>query len=202
MKPTEYQKKLLESRIELWSKTPDKWGNPLLSPKDVYYIENIKDFKLAQWYLANIIEENRKRAMEESAALDKQNAENQAAAAAQSNQSKMEIEDRIQQFTLAQKKAESENKQKETIVAGVFDILKAGMPITDSRLQEVIGLTLENLAIPLVQQNKQMTQDVQQQEVAEQQQAEQEQMIMQASQETGLPPEEIMAQMQNQQQMA
>jgi hypothetical protein len=76
------------------------------------------------------------------------------------------------------------------------------MPITDSRLQEVIGLTLENLAIPLVQQNKQMTQDVQQQEVAEQQQAEQEQMIMQASQETGLPPEEIMAQMQNQQQMA
>jgi hypothetical protein len=202
MKPTEYQKKLLESRIELWSKTPDKWGNPLLSPKDVYYIENIKDFKLAQWYLANIIEENRKRAMEESAALDKQNAENQAAAAAQSNQSKMEIEDRIQQFTLAQKKAESENKQKETIVAGVFDILKAGMPITDSRLQEVIGLTLENLAIPLVQQNKQMTQDVQQQEMAEQQQAEQEQMIMQASQETGLPPEEIMAQMQNQQQMA
>jgi hypothetical protein len=203
MKPTEYQKKLLEQRILQWSQTPDKYGNPLLSPKDVLYIENIKDFKLAQWYLANIIETNRNKHMEEAAKLDKQNQENQIASSQAATEGAKQLEQMKAELEIAKVSAADKAKQKQTIIAGVFDLLKVGGPIPEG-FQPLVKLVVENHAMPLMQENKQIVQGIQQQEVQEQEAAAQEEMIMQASEETGLPPEQIIAQMQggDQQQVA
>jgi hypothetical protein len=201
MKPTEYQKKILEQRILQWSQTPDKYGNPLLSPKDVLYIENIKDFKLAQWYLANIIDTNRKKHMEEAAALDKQNQENQIASSQAATEGAAKLEQMKAEMEIAKVSASDKAKQKQTILSGVFDLLKVGGPIPEG-FQPLVRLVIENHAMPLMQENQQIAQGIQQQEQQEQAAAQQEQMIMQASEETGLPPEEIVAQMQEQQQVA
>jgi hypothetical protein len=199
MKPTEYQQKLLEQRILQWSQTPDAYGNPLLSPKDVYVIENIKDYKMAQRYLASVIDTNRRRAMEDKAQLDKQNQDNQIASAQAANEGAKQLEQQKADLEIAKVTAADKAKQKQTILSGVFDLLKIGAPIPQG-MEPLVKLVLENHAIPLMQENKQIVQGIQQQEMEEQAAAEQEAQIMEISQQTGMPPEQVVQELQNQQQ--
>ena len=74
-KSTEYQKQLIEQDIQRYSQMPDANGNPLISPKDALMIRNIEDDKLAIIYLNSVVEENRKRAIQDSQRLQQQNAQ-------------------------------------------------------------------------------------------------------------------------------
>src|SRR6185295_20148078 len=75
MKSTEYQKELIERDIDRYSQTPDSNGNPLLSPKDAMMLREIDNYKLACWYLAATVEQNRRKDIEDSQRLQQQNAE-------------------------------------------------------------------------------------------------------------------------------
>jgi hypothetical protein len=198
MKPTEYQQKLLEQRIMQWSQTPDAYGNPLISPKDVYVIENIKDYKLAQWYLANVVETNRRKAMEDKQKLDQMNSKNQQDSNAQAAENANALEDKKHQMEMEQIDGKTKSKQKELIIGGTFDLLKTGMPLPEG-FQPLVKMMVENLAIPLFQDTEQMKEQVQQQQMQKEQQAQQEDQIMQISQQTGMPPEQVMQQMQQEQ---
>lgn len=189
MKPTDYQKQLLEQRIAQWSQTPDAYGNPLLSPKDVYVVENIKDYKLAQRYLANVVETNRRKAMDDKAALDKMNSQNQAAAAQQANEGAMKVEQLKFEKDMQKIGMQTRNKIKESIVDNSMKLLATGIPIPEG-FQPLLKLIIENEAMPLFQENQQMQQQQAEQAQQEQQQAQ----VMQISQQTGMPPEQIMQQ--------
>jgi hypothetical protein len=199
MKPTDYQKQVLEQRILQWTQTPDKFGNPLLSPKDVYVIEHIKDFKLAQWYLANIVETNRRKAMEEAEKLDKANSDNNVASAQAANEGAMKLKEMEQGFKMAEISAQDKAKQKQAILGIVADLLKTGQPIPEG-FQPLVKLVIENHAIPLMQENKQIVEGIQQEEAAKEQEAAAEEQIMAISEQTGMPPEQVMEQMAAQQQ--
>jgi hypothetical protein len=199
MKPTEYQQKILEQRIMQWSQTPDAYGNPLISPKDVYVIENIKDYKLAQWYLANVVETNRRKAMEDKEKLDKQNQENQIASAQAANEGAMKMEEMKYQKEMEKIEKQTRSKQKESIIDGAMKLISTGAPIPDG-FQPLLKLIIDNNAIPLMQENNQMGQQIQQQEQQEQQEQMQQEQIMQISQQTGMPPEQVMQEMAGQQQ--
>jgi hypothetical protein len=203
MKPTEYQKKLLESRIETCLKTVDKWGNPQITLKDAYYIENIKDFKLAQWYLASIIEDNRKKAMEESAALDKQNQDNQIASNEAAAKKAIELQDLKTQAEIRLDEAKAKNEMNKTLLTGIFDLMKVGAPILP-QFESLIDMVVKNIAMPLLMENNQLEKDAQQQQQAEVQEQQQMQQVEQIAAENGVSPQEVMAQMQmaQEQQMA
>lgn len=199
MKLTEYQQKILQERIMQWSATPDAYGNPLLSPKDVYVIENIKDFKLAQWYLANVIETNRRKAMEEKEKLDKQNQENQVASSQAANEGAMKLEEKKFQREMQLESAKSKSKQKEAIIDGAMKLLSTGMPIPPG-FEPLLQKIVENNVMELFQDTKHLGQQIEQEAAAEEQAAAEQDQIMQMSEETGLPPEQIMEELAAQQQ--
>ena len=77
MKITDYERQLLEQDIQRYSQVVDASGNPAITPKDAMMLRNITDYKLARWYLATTYEENRKKAIDDSLKLQKQNGEEQ-----------------------------------------------------------------------------------------------------------------------------
>lgn len=193
MKSTEYQKQLIEQDIQRYSQVPDAQGNPSLTLKDAMMIREIDNYKLACWYLSSTYEANRRKAIEDSMKLQSQNAKVQQ----DSLMAKAEQDAKLQQEALTAEKDLEEfkaTKQKEVeTVRGFFQVaakdesgqmMKMFMPV----LQQLIP----NITIPLAMENKSMQENI----VAEEQQKQQEQMIMQAAQEQGVPPEQIVQQMQ------
>jgi energy-coupling factor transporter ATP-binding protein EcfA2 len=199
MKPTEYQKKVLQERINIALQTVDKYGNPQITLKDAFYIENIKDFKLAQLYLAHTIETNRKKHMEEAAALDKQNQENQIASSQAASQGKLQEEQQKTQAAIMLDEAKAKNEMNKILLQGIFDLAKVGAPIPH-QFSTLVDMVMENVAIPLAVENRQMAKEVQQQQQAERQEAAQMQQVEQIAAENGVAPEEVMQQMAAQEQ--
>lgn len=192
MKATEYQKQLLEQDIQRYSQVVDATGNPALSPKDAMMLREIDNYKLACWYLATTVEKNRQKSIQESQMLQSQNAEIQQ----QSLQQKGQIDKQLQDEKLASDKELEEFKAlqqiKIKIVEGSFNIAaKAENPQMPQWLGPIIQQLMPNLQMPIAVENDQM----QKQMVAQQQQ---EQQIMQISQQTGMPPEQVAQQMQQQ----
>lgn len=181
MKATEYEKQLLEADIQRYSQMPDAYGNPSLTAKDVLYLREIDNYKLAVMYLDSTIKENRRRAAEEAAAREQANAEVQAQAAQQKAegdmallQQKLETEKQLLQFKSTQDKELA-------ALNGILTIAGKGLPVPPY-MQAVIQQLIPNLVIPLSQENQQMVQAVQQQEMAQQEEAAiQEQEMQQAS---------------------
>jgi energy-coupling factor transporter ATP-binding protein EcfA2 len=202
MRPTQYQQELLAQRIEKWTTTIDGNGNPLLSPKDAFYIENIKDFKLANLYLANVIDTNKKRALEQAKAQSDYNAKAQQDSLAQQAENNKELEQMKHDMEMQIKKADETAKNRSVLLTGIFDMLKTGAPIPP-QMMPLVNEVMTNIALPLAVENEETRRAIQEKMQAEQQQAEmqaqQEAQIMQMSQQTGVPPEEIAAQLEQQQ---
>lgn len=198
MKSTEYEKQLIEQDIQRYSQVVDGNGNPALSPKDAMMIRNIENYKLACQYLSNTVEENRKKAIEDSERLQAQNAQVQqqsaqqaAEQAAQLQQQKLQADKEIAEYAALQ-------QMKVQIVAGSFQIAaKLENPEMPAWLIPVIQQLVPNLIIPVQEENKQMVQVIQQQEHQEQQEAIQQQQMQEAlSKMTPEQQQEAMAQMQ------
>jgi len=172
MKQTAYERQLLEQNISVAMQTVDGNGNPLISFKDAFTIRNIKNFKLAELYLANKIEENKQRAREDSEKLQQQNAEVQQ----QSAQLAAEEAKKLQDEKI---NAEKDLKEFETTKQKELELLKGFMAICAKDetgtmvkiLMPAIQLLVPNISLPLQQENKNMVEGIQMQAMAEQQQA-------------------------------
>ena len=83
MKATEYEKQLLEQDIQRYSQIVDKNGVPAISPKDAMMLREIDNYKLACWYLAMTVEQNRKKSIEDSSRVIQETVKSQQISAKQ-----------------------------------------------------------------------------------------------------------------------
>lgn len=199
MRLTEYERSLLEANIEKWSSTLDASGQPIISPKDAFRIRQIDNFKLAEMYLANVVEEHKKLAQEQAAAAQQAAAqERQAAeqAAIQQRQSLLEMETQSKiAVTEAENKKQKESGMLTFITSLILENQKTGAPIPPM-LMPVIQQMIENVMIPVVadteETQKMLVEKTRQEQMAAKQQ--------QQMEEQGITPEQ-QQQMEMQQQM-
>lgn len=179
MKMTDYQREILEADIQRYSQVIDANGNPALSPKDAMMLREIDNSKLARWYLATTVEQNRRksiqdaqRAVQENAMLQQQSNEQAAQKAIQLQKDKLETDKELADFQAT--------KQKELeLLKGFFQVAakdESGTMI--KQFMPAIQQLVPNITIPLAEENKQMTQNIQAQELAQQQE-----MMMQQQQQ-------------------
>jgi hypothetical protein len=184
MKQTAYERQLLEQNIQVAMQTIDQsTGKPLISFKDAYTIRNIKNYKLAEMYLANKIEENEKKAIADSERLQAQNAQVQQ----QSAELAAKQAQKLQEDKIAAEKDVEEFKATKTkeveLLKGFMQVAakdETGMLI--KQFLPAIQQLVPNISLPLQQENKQMTENIQAQEIADQEAAIQEQQNIQQPQ--------------------
>lgn len=161
MKLTELEKQRLEEDIQRYSQVPDAQGQPSLTLKDAMMIREIDDYKLAHQYLTVTYEENRRRAMEESIALQKENAREQQ----QSLMAKAEQDQKLQQeqlsFDSKLKQVEGQEKKEELALTAISDMRKSGIPLTPEWLALEKEL-LQNVLMNVFLENKQIEASVDQ----------------------------------------
>jgi len=174
MKATDYEKAQLEADIQRYSQVPDAQGNPSLTLKDAMMIREIDDAKLARWYLSKVYEENRRKAIEESAKLQEMNAKVQQQSAAQAAEQAKALQDE----KLAAEKEMVEfkaSKEKEvSLLNGLMQAIGKGV-IDPSIIMPAIQQLVPNIQMPLAVENQQMQSAIVQQAQQEQQMAMQEQ---------------------------
>jgi len=175
MKVTDYEKQLLEQDIQRYSQVIDANGNPAISPKDAMMLRNIEDFKLACWYLAATVEQNRRKAIEDSQRLQQQNAE------VQQRSSKLAADEaqKLQEDKLAadkdMKEFESTREKELALLNGLMQAISKGI-IDPNIIMPAIQQLVPNITIPLAIENKQVQEGImQQQQMEMQQQMEEEQ---------------------------
>lgn len=177
MKMTEYEKGLLEQDIQRYSQVIDANGNPALSPKDAMMLRNIDNYKLACEYLADMVEENRRKAIEDSSRAVKENADAQQQSLLAKAQEDAKLQDKKLDADKQMKEFEALQQMKVEIVKGSFQIAaKSESPEMPSWLIPIITQLVPNIQIPLTQENKQMAQGIQMQEQQEQMAAQQQMM--------------------------
>jgi hypothetical protein len=206
MKMTEYEKQLMQQRIQTAMQTIDQdTGKPLISFKDAFMVEQIDNFKLAYNFLANTIADNERKAEMGRQQREQANADAQQQTAAQSAdaEKQMQADKNEAEKDLLDFKSTKDKELKALEIAGM--VAAKGLPLPDF-MQAMISQLVPNITIPLAQENKQMAQAIQAQAAAEQQQAIQEQAMQQQGQQPGQPQQQDMQpqqgnpQMQNQQQ--
>lgn len=198
MKPTAYEKQLIENNIAVWSKTLDGDGNPLLSPKDVFRIRNIKNFKLQDLYLANVVETNKKRSEQEKQKREQATFQAQQQSALQAKQ----MEDKMQADKLqAERELEefkSTKKKEELLLEGFLNV--AAKDETGQLIRmflPAIQQLVPNVSIPLQQENKQMAQGIMMEQLQQQQASQQ----AQQQQEEQTEPQQESPEMEQQEPM-
>ncbi len=158
MKITEYERELIERDIDRYSQVIDANGNPALSPKDAMMIRNIDNAKLAMEYLADTVEENRRkaiadssRAVKENAMLQQQSNDQAAQKAIQLQKDKLKYDERLTEL-------QGRNKKEEILLEKGLDIWKellkpkTGEGAVSStvqlppELQSLLNLTFQSVA--------------------------------------------------------
>ena len=177
MKSTDYQKELLEADIQRYSQVTDANGNPALSPKDAMMLREIDNYKLAKWYLADTVERNRRKAIEDSSRAIRENAEAQNMSLQQAAenerkaaQEKMLVEKELEEFKALQ-------QMKLEVLRGAFAIAqKAENPTMPSWITPILQQLVPNISIPIALENENIQENI----IAQEQQ---EQMMQQQVQE-------------------
>ena len=185
LKPTAYERQMLETNIQVGMKSIDAaTGKPLLSFKDAFKIRNIKNYKLAEMYLANMVERNEKIArqkqlddQEANIRSQQESAKGAADEAKRLQQDKLDAEKEMQEFT-------SNNKKQEILLEKGIELYKviltpktgeggavAQKPELPPALSQLLDMTFKNIALSLAQDNKAQKQQI----VAEMQQEQMEQ---------------------------
>ncbi len=184
MRQTAYERQLLEQNISVAMQTVDGNGNPLISFKDAFTIRNIKNFKLAELYLANKIEENKKRAREDSEKLQEQNAQVQQASAKMAADEAKKLQDEKLDAEKDMKEFEATKQKEIELLKGFMAICAKDETGTMVKiLMPAIQQLVPNIAVPLQQENKQMVQGIQMQAMQEQMAAQQQEQPQQQPQE-------------------
>lgn len=191
LKPTQYEKQLLEENIKIAMQSIDQsTGKPLLSFKDAFKIRNIKNYKLAEMYLAATIDKNEREAKQKQLADQQANIQSQQQTAQQSAQAAQQMQEDKLEADKQMKEYEALQEMKVAIVTGSFAIAaKSQSPDPPAWLASVIQQLIPNITIPIAVENKQMEQAVQQQAIAEQQSAMPQQQQGQPMQQPQQPPQ-------------
>lgn len=154
LKPTAYEKQMLEQNIQIGMKTIDPMtGKPLLTFKDAFKIRNIDNYKLAEMYLANTEEQNERKNQEDKAMREEANIKSQqesAQLAAEEEQKMQKEKLRIEKEMLMLKSTE---EQKVKVLEIYGQILSKGLqptPVIDGIIQQLYP----NIVIPTSMQNK------------------------------------------------
>lgn len=167
LKPTAYEKQMLEQNIQIAMKSVDaSTGKPLLSFKDAFKIRNIQDYTLAELYLSNIVEKNERMARQKQLSDQEANIRSQqesakgaAEAQAKMQEDKIESDKKIKEFETT--------KEKEIKILDIYgQIASKGLPIPPF-IDALTKQLYPNISIPLQQENQQMQQSV----IAQQQDA-------------------------------
>lgn len=199
LKITEYERQLLEANIQVWSKTIDGNGNPLLSPKDAFRIRRIEDLTLAEMYLASVIEENKRKAEEDKAKREQANIMSQQ----QSLLTKAKEDQKLKADQLKMEgdleKIRSKEKMSQIALESLLQIFvnqstpaaegQPAKPAADvpAPLKPLFDLVMQNVAIPLFQENKEMKEEAQEAQIQETMENIQ---IQQQMNQGGAPPPE------------
>ncbi len=200
MKLTAYERQLLEDNIQVALKTIDGNGNPLITFKDAFAIRNIGNYRLAELYLANKIEENKNRASKERRAAEQSNIESQRQTAQMVAQKEKELQDEKLRKEKELQEYISNNKKQEILLEKGLDIYKVlltpqtettgadgkksvtKVPEVPRGLQSLLDATFQNIAVSLAR-------DTHDQQV---------QIVQQAQSEQAAMEQQQMAEMQNQ----
>ncbi len=172
-KSTVYEQERLEADIQRFSQMPDAQGNPSITLKDAMMIREIMDdynYKLANWYLTTTYESNRKKAMEESQQLQKQNQELQGQVAMQTAEKEKELlaEKLASEKELAEYKAIQDMKVE--LIRGSFTIeSKAENPQMPAWLTPILNQLIPNLTIPIAAENEENMNEIKQAAAMQQQ---------------------------------
>lgn len=205
MKMTEYQKEQLQQKIQVAMQTIDQnTGKPLLSFKDAFRLEQIDNFKLANMYLSNMIEENERRAEADKTKREQANIQSQQQSAQLAAQEQQKMQDAKLEADKQMREYEALQQMKVAIVNGSFVIAAKGAEAQPPQwLASIIQQLIPNITIPIQQENKQMAQQVIAEQAMEQQmqQAAMQQM-QQQPQDMGQMQDQGQMQMQPQEQMA
>lgn len=157
LKETAYEKQQIEAMIAVAMKSVDATGQPLLSFKDAFKIRNIKNFKLAEMYLSNMVEQNKKHAEQVAQQNSQQNAQAQQQSAAQAAQQAQQLAEQQAQLESAQKDVDLKREKEKILLQGVVGIyesaIKAGTGIPDE-LKPLFTQVISNVSMPLVMENK------------------------------------------------
>lgn len=203
-KSTIYEQERLEADIQRFSQMPDAQGNPSITLKDAMMIREIMDdynYKLANWYLTTTYESNRRKAMEESQQLQRQNQELQGQVAMQTAEKEKEL--LAQKLEAEKELAEFKANQdiKKELITGSFAIAaKSENPQMPTWLIPIINQVIPNISIPFAQENQQIAQEIAAQQQQQMQQAQLQQELAQMSPEERQVAMEEMQQEQMQQQ--
>lgn len=143
-----------------------------------------ENVKLAELYFRNSMKRMWRSEAEKAQQQTEQNAQAQAIAAQQKSQGEMQLMQMQNQMKALEISEQSKAKKEEIFLTGYFDLLKAGVPITNEVRQVMVQL-VPSVTIPLTQQNQQMVQAIVaqaqagQEEAAEVPEAEQQEQEMQ-----------------------
>lgn len=150
------------------------------NPQLVLYLDPFKimrvakeNVELAELYFRQAQKKYIKTEQEKAQTNSEQNAQIQQA----SMQAKAQADAALQA-------AQTQSKQKEIVLQGLFDLAKAGISVP-SELQQVVSGVIQNFDVPLEMENQQMMQNIQQQQMEE------EQMAQQQGQPQEQPEEEV-----------
>lgn len=159
--PTAYEKQQLERNIQIGMQTIDpSTGKPLLTFKDAFKIRNIKNFKLAEMYLANIEDFNERKNSMDKDRREQANIQSQQASAAQANEQLQ----KIQQEKLAQEKEIKEfeyTNDKQLKILDIYgQIAGKGLPIPPV-IEALMSELYPNIDMPLKMENAEMATNMQ-----------------------------------------
>lgn len=186
MKLSAYERQIIEQMIQVGMQ------EGLLSFKDAFQIRQIKNYKLATWYLDAMTEKNKREQAKAQSENVRMNAEAQAQSLQQKGQMDAQLEQIKQQAEAAKSDTEAKNKKEQILLQGILQIyntsLTAGAPIP-AELKPLINQTLQNVGLPIMMENKEMQQSIvmnalQQQQQAMQPEDDEQQEDMAGTQET------------------
>jgi hypothetical protein len=157
MKLTAYEKQQIENLIAIGMQ------EQLLSFKDAFMIRQIKNYKLANWYLDAMIEKNKKEQAKANMDSIKANAEAQQASLQQKAKADADLEIAKQRAEAEREENGSENKKKEILLQGVLQMINtsmtAGQPIP-AEYKPIVNQALLNVGLPLMAENTEMQQQM------------------------------------------
>jgi len=192
MKQTVYERELLERDIALWSKTLDGNGMPLLSPNDCFAIRQIKNTKLAEKYLANKIDENRRKAEQERQQRENANMQAQSQSNEQAAQKAIQLQNDKLKTDEILLELQGRNQKENILLEKGLDIYKtllsapkqdknvmSELPQMPKELQDLLSMTFRSVALSLNQEIAKTEEEMQDEEMERQQKRQQQQAMQQ-----------------------
>lgn len=181
MKPTAYEKQVIENQINI------AMQEGLLNFADAFAVRQIKNNKLAQIFLSQTTEKNKK----DQAQQAKQQMQLQAQLTSQGETAKAQQNAEIEMSTM-QAKADIESKGKTAekelaVINGLFNVYAKHGALPDE-LKPLAAQMIANVSMPVMAENQVMKQGLQKMAQVQQQQQDQQMQQEQAQPQKGAPP--------------